>query len=574
MVYRRSAIAIVALGVLCLAGCRGSADTQPIPSVRAALVRSPDAGAGTVSVSLPVIVVPNTIPTPPPGESSIDALSSATRSISGSFGAERLKAVTLTAARKGCRSESDGLHCRITLKMRPGSHVLTLTTYASLDGTGAPLAQATTYHTVTIATGPNPVRLGYFFGIAKAFTTTISPAAVTQGVPNVVTFSLYGLDAAGAVIPESSVYDENGIVVTSHIGVKSGPYTAQGIYRSYGNAILSEVFPYDGRMSGTEVFEFFGSGKNAGVKYASATLTMNPGPAGVPQIAVWNWGAHAYMPGTLVLFTADANGNASPWRTYSLEAPAISMDDSGGFWAGPFTTDERTTGATWMERYDNTGKATANVVPSSPGLSFVGAAIGANQDLYAVQGTLRDSVTQGHECPAKEPSLATYTAASSWTRVPRSINLRGVQCPASVAVDRQGNTYVTRPYGIVDEFAPNVNGDAPPIREFTGGAYSMATDSAGNFYEVGSYYNENGSCIRCLREFAPGSSTPVYILPTVYPVSIAIDAHDVLYVLVQQSELSATYFVEVFPPGATTPSRTITGPNTGLTQPQFITVAP
>jgi hypothetical protein len=571
MTWRSKATAI-ALAATGLAGCGSNANVPALQAAHSMLQRSPNA-VGTVSVTLPVIVAPNTVPTPPPGESGGDALSSATQSIAGTFGSEKLKAIALTATTKGCQPESDGLHCRITLRIHPGAHVLNLTTYASLDGSGEPLAVDNSYYPVTIVAGKNTPILGDFYGYAKSFTTTISPAAVTQGFPANVTASLWGVDAAGKIIPEPAVYGTNGKVVTTKRAVKSGPYAAKDIHIGYAtNAIFSDVLAYDGRLSGSETFLFPGSRENAGVTYGSATLTMNPGSPGVAQIAVWPFGPSATRLGTLALFSAGANGNAPPWRTYIMEGPPISMDVTGAFWAGPFTTDQQATGKTWIARYDNSGAALANVKPSS-GLSFVGAATDSKQNLFAVQGTLKRRGNQGYICPADEPELAMYSASSGYTNVVRAVDLQSAQCPASVTVDRKGNTYVTRPYGVVDEYAPNVNGDAPPIRSFTGSTRSMATDSAGDVYQAGNYSQSNPSCINCLRKFAPGSNTPVYILPTVYPVAIAIDAHDNLYVLEEQGEFEPNYSIAVYPPGATTPTRTIAGPNTGLVQPEFIAVS-
>ncbi len=92
----------------------------------------------------------------------------------------------------------------------------------------------------------------------------------------------------------------------------------------------------------------------------------------------------------------------------------------------------------------------------------------------------------------------------------------------------------------------------------------MAADGKGNLFAL------SGTS---LVEFAPGSTIGVPELHGVTIAAFAIDQNDDIYAAVLPPN-SLSYAIEEFAPGASTPMRTIAGPNTQIANPTAIVVVP
>ncbi|HEY1653707.1 MAG TPA: hypothetical protein VGF86_01180, partial [Candidatus Tumulicola sp.] len=136
---------LIAAGTLLLAACHGANASNTIPAAPSGADIAP-VGQARVSLALPVIVPQQPRPVPGIADS---RLSSATHSVAGTFASREIPPVALSASTPGCVAQSDGLHCMVALNVPVGSAQLNLSTYASANGTGKPLARASEHLTVT-----------------------------------------------------------------------------------------------------------------------------------------------------------------------------------------------------------------------------------------------------------------------------------------------------------------------------------------------------------------------------------------------------------------------------------------
>jgi hypothetical protein len=141
---------------------------------------------------------------------------------------------------------------------------------------------------------------------------------------------------------------------------------------------------------------------------------------------------------------------------------------------------------------------------------------------------------------------------------------------ADIAVAKNGTVYIANFNGLANGWVsvyPKANtAKEYRLSDFNGGApLSVALDAQQNLYVM---YDTNGNGGAAVNEYAPGAKTGTNLnLTFQFGAGIQVDkSGDV--VVVQQVEPSE---ILVFPPGQTTPSQTITLPNSG--QPFAISIS-
>jgi hypothetical protein len=185
-------------------------------------------------------------------------------------------------------------------------------------------------------------------------------------------------------------------------------------------------------------------------------------------------------------------------------------------------------------------------------------------------------------------SITAYAAGSTGNAAPLSTR-GGLHCIADLEFDASQNLYVTLPGvgdNMVDVYAPGPFGN--PIRQIVGADTQlnaprpMAFDSSGNLY-VG---NGNDGKILVFAPGATGDAVPIRVITGAATqlgnvTGLSFDPAGNLYATVcpgcSGSGGGPANEVVVFAPGANgnaTPSRVITGSNTGLNSPTDVFVGP
>jgi len=223
-----------------------------------------------------------------------------------------------------------------------------------------------------------------------------------------------------------------------------------------------------------------------------------------------------------------------------------------------------------------------------------GIAVGADGTAYVAQGNV-GVVT------ANDAVISVYAAGSTGTQAPsRTLNVAATYPQAlvtSVGVDANGVLYVNpvvagNPAGAptVAAYAAGASGSQAPARTVTDplvqldSTAGLAVMTLGNMFVVGTWSNtvfaypisSSGTVSPSRRLSYVAASTrgnnqinsnfacPMGLCGA---ASTYVDSHDNLYV---SSFVSNS--IQVYPPGAGTPSRAIIGPNTQLLQPQGMVV--
>jgi hypothetical protein len=550
------------IAATCLAGCHATPEANALPMQAPRVVRSGTSPTpqrfAEVRVTLPVVALPSPAPTPWDNPNfPIYELSSTTRSIAGTFGSTAIEPVALAPTTRGCSPQSDGLHCRVFLRVPIGKNVLYLRTYASTDGTGPPLALAQSINAVTVRRKRTYAPFGMFVGLASSLAFAVSPTTLTQGTPANVSSVLTAFDASGAIIPSYDVEASDGHGLNVRLRY-SGAYSGRA--EGYMAPLQIVTFAYDGRLSGTQRFV---ARDSKGSVVGSQRVTIRAGSTAPGQLFVWNPGTSTVgtpPPSYLTQFDAAANGNVPPLRTYQLSAPVVRVNSDGSFWSGPLVSRFSTTTPARFEEFDTDGKRVGVVQLASPS---AGGTFDAAQNAYIYEGS----------CPSRHYTLSILSAASGWKTLVRQINLHNFMkaCgPTSIAVDASGDTFVPSEKGNILEYGSQESGDAPPARTLVipggvnYGGSEFALDTQGNLFAV----SNSGA----LFEFAPDSNAPVALLPGVTMRGVAVDSQDDIYgaVFIGYGPSS----VEEFQPGASVPVRTIGGSATALTQPLWLAVLP
>jgi hypothetical protein len=498
----------------------------------------PRAGA-TVVLELPPIAITTAPPSP-----GIVELSHATLSISGTLGKLKVGPIALGSTTPGCTASARALNCTLTFAAAHGTHTLSLSTYATSAGTGAALARASEQVTVSPGLQNYPPALTWK-GIAAKVTLRTIPRTLMQGHAQQVRAVAYGVDAGGALIPESNVVGPDGTLINAPI-TAAGPFQVNNDYctgpgESWPLDSTCGAITYDGLESGTETF----TAEPTKLPRVKRTLRIKPGPTGNAQIVI-NSELSFYNSAGILQFAAGATGNAPPLRTLLLSlGQPYGLSAAGDFWMGG-------------THYSASGSVLGQIAPVS-NYTIVGGAIDRSGNVYLAEELSSDGY-------AEAVQVNEYAAGSYGKRLLRSIvpsYPSGENKITSIAVDGIGNLFIAASFdsdhaSAIDEYAPGVAGNAPPIEtipETNVYPSQIAADSAGNLFVP--------SAGTSILEYPPGSQTSTTALTNSYIQAFAIDGNDNMYVAIPNFA-SGEIAIEEFTLGSTSPVRTIAGPATLL----------
>jgi hypothetical protein len=387
-------------------------------------------------------------------------------------------------------------------------------------------------------------------GIATKLGFIVSPKALRQGQFTTLDVVAYGIDAAGALIPESKAIGPQHQAVTIKIAAV-GPYTGRlctSLTPLYTRCPLS----YDGVSGQSQVLT--ATATPAVITGARRTVRVAVGPTAAPQVVAGSGFGNGYSTPGIAQFANGARGDVRPLRALQLHGSSpFGLNGAGDFWLAG-------------KRYSESGVLLGQITPVT-GYTIVAGATDAAGDVYLAQAKIGNFGVGFQSFQVDEYAAGSYGQPPIRSIVPA--HFPSYVQRTSIAVDGSNNLFVA--YDVsqpseseeIDEFAGDQAGTLDPIRSIliSGFPQEMATDAAGNLLVP-----IDGT----LFEYAPASTTGTPLLPGTSVFAVAVDASGSIYAGVPRA--GQTYGIEVFPAGASTPSRTIAGVRTRLSSGDSITL--
>jgi sugar lactone lactonase YvrE len=286
--------------------------------------------------------------------------------------------------------------------------------------------------------------------------------------------------------------------------------------------------------------------------------------------------------GAVDVFAAGANGNVAPIRQITgaatrLGGPGdVKLDGAGHVWVA---NESSSTVTEYAAGAGGTG-ATANVAPIDT-ISGSNTKLCAPDDMsVAPDGT----IYVGNHNGCGGPSVVVFAPGASGNAIPERTLTDNSVYVDGVGVDATGTLYVDNTEGSpadIQVFAPGASGSATPERTIpVAGATDAIVGFSGQLF-ITTATVQNG-LTNSVQVFAPGASTPSQNITSAtglfYPDDLAVSPNGTMYVTnIQTPFTSAPGDVVVYPPGATgnvPPSATIAGSNTALVNPEGVALEP
>jgi hypothetical protein len=364
--------------------------------------------------------------------------------------------VALIAGSPLCTQTTGFLVCTVDVTAPVGTTNVTISTFASTDGSGTPLSTQTLSVTVvsglvtTVNVSLNPV--------VASMTLTVTPSMLAGGIASTSTVQLRALDPAGnLIIGPGSFVDASGnpLTITLHDSDASGATSlTQTTFTAPAASATTTTLTYNGALIGN----FTITATAPGLTTATATVTVNPAQQ---TVFIANQGQPCVF--------GDPNNYVASYQALS------------------------------------TGGLGTQLGTLSIPLPVLGLAVDRTGDLFVLE------ITTGGPAIMRYPLTATGSAAPSATITGASTGLNG---PVRIAADSSGGVWVAQP-AVLLHFAPNANGNVAPDRTITGIAglsptltfdgKSVSLDSHDNVYTVA-----DGNADASARAFAlPAASSGV-----------------------------------------------------------------
>jgi hypothetical protein len=522
---------------------------------------------GQVIITLPPIAQG----TPSPGQ---PALSSATRSIAGTVGHAKLGPIALSSALPQCSPSPAGLQCTVSVAVRAGTRPISLQTFATTDGTGEPLASSSGSVLVHAKSQTYTGSMTWTAILQRLRAVQTTPPLV-QGLASTASFDIYGIDAGGAIAPSGSVTDRNGDNLATVSVYFSGPYL-QAANVALGS---SATFQYDGILAGSE--RMVASFSGYPVRPARISFPIAAGSTGSAQIFAQQANAtYGSNPPNLFQFASGASGNVAPTRALSISAALSAAADDGSYWA------VLTFGKIYalFNHYDASGNLLDSIPATYPGATpsntpaIAAATVDAWGNAYVID-----------YLSGEPPVLNVYAPGGYHSAPVRSITIGTATygyyayVNPQIGADAAGDVFVgyspcraTCGTESIFEYAAGASGTVAPSRTIAvGWLDGLAVDSSGIIYTAEtsspSAYLGNSQ----LNKYAlDGTKTTIVSGlqsttggPQSSIIAVAIDRQANLYTSWIYRAAGTDQYqseIEVYPPGTTLPSRTITGSATGF----------
>lgn len=478
--------------------------------------------------------------------------------------------VALSTSNPSCSQSASGLTCVVDGGVPAGTSLVTVSTFASTDGTGTPLSTATI--SVTVAAGQVTTVDLTLNGVVSTLSLSVFPAVVYPSVPSTSSVTLNALDAAGKIIVGPGNYvDANGAPLnitlsdsdtsgSTHLSATAASAPGGSFTVTYNGAVIPSftiTASATGVTSANASVSVAGGSHNLFVgaapgttctSYATNITAYSTSSQGVGQaggmlsLQMLGWitvdrvgdlfavgtdasGQHA----GILKYSQGAFGSASPSTTLPSLGSRLAAEAAGGIW----TTANDPSGNPMLAHYaagaagnatpDRTITGIANLPPSW--------VLGA----HAVAVDSRDNVyTDAEDRNSSEARIYEFTAGSSGVPTPIAsyeFTIFGLPDSVGVAIDQHTDmvwmwpsTYQaytgSNPTPSVIGFAP---GSATITRYFTTFVttpavsaityiYAMAFDDSGNAYAEYYAVTHPPSCQHWLAVFGPsqsGSSAPM-----------------------------------------------------------------
>jgi hypothetical protein len=509
-------------------------------------------------------------------------VSTATQSIAVTPSGGVRQVFALTPSSPNCVVVNNGgsnLSCTLKISAPVAQNEsLGISTYASTDGTGAALSNATIV--ANIVSGQNNPLAATLNGIVASLSVAIAPATTTAGTSATVPVTVNALDAAGRTIIGPGGYSDasgNAISITLTTSDAAKTTLSSGTVSAPGTAVN---LAYNGSPTKSLYVSQTGSGGLVQVFGPSATYET------VTVTAAASGAANAVASLTL---TPAATGNVTPLHslvTAQLGSSAgsnrgIAFDASGNMYVS----------------YDNAGLGTDFVSVYAP--PFVSGTLsptrsigGLNTNLVVPWGITVDGsgvlyvANRDEYGSSPTPDITEYASGANGNVAPiRTIGgaATGITQPMDVAISPvNGDIGVVNysgsscmPNNTTLVFSTGTNGNVAPTRDIVTGCsalFSIAYDQNGVIYEG----NNNSNAVNVYGPTATSEAQAQYITGSntqiTAPYGVAVDASGYLYVI-----SSSGSSILVFAPGAignVAPIETIAGGNTGLSGALFLTIGP
>lgn len=337
---------------------------------------------------------------------------------------------------------------------------------------------------------------------------------------------------------------------------------------------------------------FATGGLSARLMLAAALSACSSGPSAPRQISNVLYVAN-FANSHITAYAANATGNAAPvtmigGSNTGLSFPwGIARDTAGRLYVANLGTSASSSETLTVYAPNATGNAApiATIAGSNTGLHSVqGIAVSAAGQLYVVNigngGSSGDSITV-YAANATGNAAPIYTIAGSNT---------GLSAPWAVALDAAGRLFVsnagprgTNPGNSITVYAANATGNAAPIYTIAGSNTGLSSPESIVLDDVGQLYVLNVTIVSnvayySITVYAPGASGNAAPTQTITgsntglsnPVGMAVDGTGKLHV----ANFGIGGSITVYAPGATgnaAPIITIAGNNTGLFGAAYIT---
>jgi len=301
--------------------------------------------------------------------------------------------------------------------------------------------------------------------LAAGGATTIYTVQQASGAYSILEFPV---TAAGVTKPAATL-TPSGISSIQTVATDSTGQIYVGVLTTTG---LPEILVYPAGSSGSPAPSRTIIGSfSAGAGTFTETSSMTVGPNG--QLYVLSpSGTSSAAPGTIAVFSATANGTATPVSfisgasTQLTDALSIAIDTAGNMYVSSVTSAP--TGAILVFPSGGTGNLAPQRVITSPSV-FYGVAVDSNMDIFAVE----DSPTA-----ATAGSLVEFTSGLTVSKT-ISGSATGFFFGGGLRIDSAGNLFVVNADPSTDSFTllafgPTASGNITPAVSFSSTAWNAA----------------------------------------------------------------------------------------------------
>jgi hypothetical protein len=182
----------------------------------------------------------------------------------------------------GCTTAADVRTCSIDVTVPTGPITLTLSTFASADGSGSALSIGTS--TATIAPGvTNTITVG-LHPILNSLALTLTPNMFTIGTPASSSVTLTALDAAGTIIPAGSTIVDPANAPLTMVLTDADPSGATSM--SAPDASGSATLSYNGELNVADISISAAAHSSSGASFIATSAPLGwRKPAIAPLVA-------------------------------------------------------------------------------------------------------------------------------------------------------------------------------------------------------------------------------------------------------------------------------------------------